>query len=60
MEGVIYEGLWNKGLIVSGTERRPDGELYKGFFHNKKRHGQGELYKDNTLISKGLWELGAF
>lgn len=59
MDGVVLEGKWNKGQIVNGTERRPNGEVYMGFFHNNKRHGQGELYINNRVVHKGIWELGA-
>ena len=51
--------MWVNGAIVTGTERNPNGEVYNGNFHNRKRHGEGECFVNDKCIYKGLWEFGA-
>lgn len=38
---VSYEGTWLNGSIIQGTETTPEGEVYTGQFHNRKKHGTG-------------------
>lgn len=35
LDGTVFTGVWSKGQLVEGTEKRPNtNEVYKGGFHN--------------------------
>ena len=66
-DGNVIEGIWAKGVMVSGTGRRAykDG-VYEGDFVNDKREGYGVMdyakgyryegeWKEDKLCGEGKW-----
>lgn len=43
---------------MNGTELKQNGEIYKGQFYNKKRHGIGECFLHGRLVRQGQWDQG--
>jgi len=58
-EFIEFNGLWNNGEKIKGTEKYKNGLSYVGEFKNNMKHGNGKLYDKNyRLISDCVWENG--
>ena len=54
---LIFDGQYNNGVRVFGTEYYEGNETYVGQFNAKEdRHGTGVMYKGNFVVYKGGWE----
>jgi len=43
-------------MVFYHNKIRMDGRKYRGYWHNGKRHGDGEFYKPKRGIwKKGVW-----
>lgn len=41
-----------------GVMTWPEGKIYKGYYKDNNRHGQGEFILKNGVIIKSSWENG--
>ena len=53
---IIYDGCFNKNKFIKGNIIYSSGYIYKGEILDNKKNGYGEMFYNNILICKGIWE----
>ncbi len=56
-----YIGNHNSGALEGyGSFYYSNGEIYKGWWKQNKKHGKGILYKENQILLNGCWKEDVF
>lgn len=55
-DGQIYQGLFSKGTLISGTWLDGKGNRYIGQLNNWKRHGEGKQEWNDGFVYEGTWD----
>lgn len=54
-DGTVYEGSWEKGLLIDGTITYPDGSRYSGTFKDGLYNGYGHMSYSDGSRYVGNW-----